>query len=185
MNDLQIFDNEQFGKVRAVEIDGEPWFVGKDVAAALGYGNASDAIARHVDTEDRRVSRFPTPSGIQEMTIINESGLYALIFGSKLPKAKKFKHWVTSDILPKLRKTGTYSIDNHAAQVVSAGGVAELIRITRRAMLDAGHTPQDVIAMVKHQYQVWCIPVSPTLQHPAQLNLFSPEYQAITGGEQT
>ena len=109
MNELQIFSNEQFGQIRTVTIDGELWAVGKDVATALGYSNTKDALWRHVYPEDKRGSRFPTPSGEQEMTIINESGIYSLIFSSKLPAAKEFKHWVTSEILPAVRRTGTFS----------------------------------------------------------------------------
>lgn len=108
MNNIQIFSNPEFGQVRTVAIDDEPWFAGKDVAAALGYSNTKDALARHVDTDDKRGSRITTPSGTQEMTIINESGVYSLIFGSKLPNAKKFKRWVTSEVLPAIRKTGGY-----------------------------------------------------------------------------
>lgn len=96
MNELMIFNNPEFGEIRTVEVNGEPWLVGKDVAQALGYSNTKDAVSRHVDTEDKRGSRFPTPSGQQELTIINESGLYSLVLGSKLPSAKKFKRWVTS-----------------------------------------------------------------------------------------
>lgn len=110
MNELKIFENPEFGEIRTVEVKGEPWFVGKDVATVLGYSNTKDAISRHVDDDDKRGSRFPTPSGVQNMTIINESGLYSLILGSKLPKAKEFKHWVTSEVLPALRKTGSYSL---------------------------------------------------------------------------
>lgn len=88
MNELQIFNNPEFGEIRAIEIDGEPWFVGKDVAAALGYSNTKDAISRHVDDEDKRGSRITTPSGEQTMTIINESGVYSLVLSSKLPGAK-------------------------------------------------------------------------------------------------
>ena len=91
MNDLQIFSNPEFGQVRTVEIDGQPWLVGKDVAVALGYKNPRDAITRHVDTEDKDVVKHDTPSGEQEMLIINESGLYSLILSSKMPKAKAFK----------------------------------------------------------------------------------------------
>lgn len=108
MNELMIFDNPEFGEIRTVEVNGEPWLVGKDVAQALGYSNTKDAVSRHVDTEDKRGSRFPTPSGQQEMTIINESGLYALVLGSKLPTAKKFKRWVTSEVIPSIRKNGMY-----------------------------------------------------------------------------
>lgn len=108
MNELMIFNNPEFGEIRTVEVNGEPWLVGKDVAQALGYSNTKDAVSRHVDTEDKRGARFPTPSGQQEMTIINESGLYSLVLGSKLPGAKKFKRWVTSEVLPSIRKNGMY-----------------------------------------------------------------------------
>ena len=108
MNDLQIFSNPEFGQVRTVEIDGTPWLIGKDVAVALGYKNPRDAITRHVDAEDKGVVKHDTPSGEQEMLIINESGLYSLILSSKMPKAKAFKRWVTGEVLPALRKNGVY-----------------------------------------------------------------------------
>ena len=108
MNDLQIFSNPEFGQVRTVEIDGQPWLVGKDVAVALGYKNPRDAITRHVDAEDKGAVKHDTPSGEQEMLIINESGLYSLILSSKMPKAKAFKRWVTGEVLPALRKNGVY-----------------------------------------------------------------------------
>lgn len=111
MNDLQIFNNEEFGQIRTVTIDNEPWFVGKDVATALGYSNSRDAILKHVHEDDKGVAKCDTPSGKQEMTAINESGLYALIFGSKLDSAKRFKHWVTSEVLPSIRKHGMYAVD--------------------------------------------------------------------------
>ncbi len=107
---VEIFENKEFGQIRTVEIDGDSWFVGKDIAVALGYIDTKNAIKSHVDREDKRGWRITTSSGKQQMTIINESGLYALIFGSKLPSAKRFKHWVTSEVLPSLRKTGKYSI---------------------------------------------------------------------------
>lgn len=108
MNDLTTFSNPEFGQVRTVEIDGTPWLVGKDVAVALGYKNPRDAITRHVDAEDKGVVKHDTPSGEQDMLIINESGLYSLILSSKMPKAKAFKRWVTSEVLPAIRKTGAY-----------------------------------------------------------------------------
>ena len=107
---LQIFNNPEFGEIRTTVIDGEPWFVGKDVAMALGYGNPRQGIASHVDAEDKGVQKLDTPSGEQEMTIINESGLFSLVLGSKLPSAKQFKHWVTAEVLPTIRKTGSYSV---------------------------------------------------------------------------
>ena len=112
MNEIKIFENAEFGQIRTVEIDGEPWLVGKDVAEALGYSNPQKAVRDHVDTEDRGVNEMVTPGGKQNLTIINESGMYALIFGSKLPEAKKFKHWVTSEVLPSIRKTGGYTMGN-------------------------------------------------------------------------
>lgn len=108
MYELKIFENQEFGKIRAVEIDGEPWLVGKDVAEALGYKNTRQAIATNVDEEDRGVHSVDTPSGVQEMTVINESGMYSLVLSSKLPTAKKFKRWVTSEVLPSIRRTGGY-----------------------------------------------------------------------------
>lgn len=110
MNELQIFNSPEFGEIRTVTVDHEPWFVGKDAAEALGYSNTRDAISKHVDEEDKGVAKRDTLGGTQDMVIINESGLYALIFGSNLPTAKRFKHWVTSEVLPSLRKTGTYTM---------------------------------------------------------------------------
>lgn len=110
MNELKVFVNEEFGCVRTVIVNGEPYFVGKDVATVLGYAKPTDAIRKHIDDEDRGISKMETPSGVQEMVIINESGLYSLIFESKLDSAKKFKHWITSEVLPALRKTGSYQM---------------------------------------------------------------------------
>lgn len=112
MNQLKIFENPDFGQVRAITRKGEPWFVGRDVAKALGYGDdgksATNAVSRHVDSEDKGVTEIVTPGGKQNITIINESGLYSLILSSKLPTAKKFKRWVTSEVLPSIRQTGGY-----------------------------------------------------------------------------
>lgn len=111
---LNIFSNKEFGDIRIVMIDGEPWFVGKDVATALGYSNSRKALADHVQEDDKGVTKCDTLGGKQDLTIINESGLYALIFGSKLESAKRFKHWVTSDVLPSIRKTGSYTMHQQA-----------------------------------------------------------------------
>ena len=108
MSELQIFENPEFGTIRSVEVDGEPWLVGKDVAAALGYTDTSDALKRHVDDEDKLTRRFTDSGQSREMYIINESGLYSLILSSKLPSAKKFKRWVTGEVLPSIRKSGGY-----------------------------------------------------------------------------
>lgn len=113
MNEIKLFTNKEFGEIRTMKIDGEPWFVGKDVAEALGYSNASKAVSTHVGEEDRilKVLEADSQNGnvVKTQTaLINESGLYALIFGSKLESAKRFKHWVTSEVLPAIRKTGSY-----------------------------------------------------------------------------
>ncbi len=108
MNDLTTFSNPEFGQVRTVELDGQPWLVGADVATALGYKNPRKALADHIEPEDKGVTKRDTPGGEQEILIINESGLYSLILSSKMPKAKAFKHWVTSEVLPTIHKTGAY-----------------------------------------------------------------------------
>ena len=109
MSELTLFNNEEFGTIRTLTIEENPWFVGKDVAGALGYSNGRDALSKHVDEEDKGVAKCDTHGGTQEMTIINESGLYSLILSSKLESAKRFKRWVTSEVLPAIRKTGSYN----------------------------------------------------------------------------
>ena len=109
MNNLTVFENPEFGPIRIVELDGEPWLVGKDVAAALGYSDTSDALKKHVDPEDKLTRRFADSGQNREMYIINESGLYSLVLSSKLPTARKFRRWVTSEVLPSIRKTGGYT----------------------------------------------------------------------------
>lgn len=116
MDEMKIFSNEEFGDIRTTIIDDEVWFVGKDVAEALKYENARDALSKHVEAEDKGVAKCDTLGGKQNMTIINESGVYALIFGSKLESAKRFKHWVTSEVLPSIRKTGSYQKPDQAAE---------------------------------------------------------------------
>jgi prophage antirepressor-like protein len=112
-NNIVPFESEEFGTVRTLMIDNEPWFVGKDVAEILGYKESAKAIREHVDDEDKGVSKMDTPGGTQKLLTINESGLYSLIISSKLPKAKQFKRWVTSEVLPTIRKTGGYVNDEH------------------------------------------------------------------------
>ena len=107
-NNMIVKTNEMFGDLRIVMVDNEPWFVGKEIAEKLGYKEPRSAVSKKVDPEDRGVSKMATPSGVQEMTIINESGLYSLILSSKLPEAKQFKRWVTSEVLPSIRKDGGY-----------------------------------------------------------------------------
>lgn len=119
MNNIQVFNNPEFGDIRTVEIDGEPWFVGKDVADNLGYQNGSRDINRHVDEDDKQKMMLFDGNQKKETIIINESGLYALILGSKLPSAKRFKHWVTSEVLPSIRRTGAYIQQETKAPEVS------------------------------------------------------------------
>jgi len=114
--DLQIFTSPEFGQIRTVTIDGESWFVGKDVATALGYSDTDQALRKHVDNEDKLTRRFDGSGQNRQMTIINESGLYSLILSSKLPSAKKFKRWVTSEVLPSIRKTGSYEIPQQTVE---------------------------------------------------------------------
>lgn len=111
MSELQIFKNAEFGSIRTLQINGEPYFVGKDVAEILGYSNSRKALADHVDEEDKGVTKCDTLGGTQGMTVINESGLYSLILGSKLPTARRFKRWVTSEVLPTIRRHGVYAVD--------------------------------------------------------------------------
>lgn len=108
MNEIQLFNNPEFGEIRSIQIDNEPWFVGKDIADILGYQNGSRDIQRHVDDEDKLTHRISASGQMRDVILINESGVYALIFGSKLDKAKAFKHWVTSEVLPQIRQTGQY-----------------------------------------------------------------------------
>ena len=131
MKDIQIFNNPEFGEVRTVVIDDEPWFVGKDVATALGYTNPQRAIRDHVDDEDKGVTEMVTPGGTQKVPIINESGLYSLVLSSKLPTAKKFKRWVTSEILPAIRKTGGYQKPLSQLEILQ-GSINQLVEQNKR-----------------------------------------------------
>lgn len=128
MEKVQVFKNEEF-EVRTIEIDGEPWFIGKDVANVLGYSNSRKALADHVDSEDKNtVTIRDGIVGNPNQTIINESGLYSLILGSKLPSAKRFKHWVTSEVLPAIRQNGVYMTDDKAYDIThNPGSLADLL----------------------------------------------------------
>lgn len=117
MNEIQIFENSEFGKIRTLKINGEPWFVGKDIAENLGYTEAAKAVRKYVDSEDKGVSKMDTPGGKQDIIIINESGLYSLVLSSKLPTAKQFKRWVTSEVLPSIRKHGAYMTEQVLEEV--------------------------------------------------------------------
>lgn len=119
MESVQIFSNEEFGRIRTIAINGEPWFVGKDVAERLGYSNPRDALSKHVDEDDKDTVAFRDgTSGNPNQTIINESGLYSLVLSSKLPRAKAFKRWVTSEVIPSIRKRGVYATPQTAEQML-------------------------------------------------------------------
>ena len=126
MTDLQIFKNPEFGEIRTIEKDGEPWFVGKDVAEILGYANASKAVSTHVDDEDKTFIMLDIAdsqngnvlAGQSKTTIINESGLYSLVLSSKLPGAKQFKRWITSEVIPSIRKHGGYLTPDKLEEVL-------------------------------------------------------------------
>lgn len=137
MSELQVFNNAEFGSVRSLMVNGEPYFVGRDVAKILGYANPNDAIAKHVDEEDKGVAKCDTLGGIQELTVINESGLYSLILSSKLPSAKRFKRWVTSEILPAIRKHGVFVMDdivNNTDALIEALQAFKAERLQRMAL---------------------------------------------------
>lgn len=156
MNELKIFNNEEFGKIRTVTIDNEPWFVGKDVTEALGYGKGkslNNAINNHVDNEDKGVTEMMTPGGKQKMTTINESGLYALIFGSKLESAKRFKHWVTSEVLPTLRKTGSYEMPKKKQSNERLASVNNAVKILTPMLQAAGCNSKIQLLTAKSLYE--------------------------------
>lgn len=134
MNDLQVFNNPEFGEMRVMEIDGEPWFVGKDVAETLGYSNPRDALANHVDEEDKAAVAIHDGSQNRTMTIINESGVYSLIFSSKLESAKKFKRWVTAEVLPAIRRQRAYIVPGASPQSVDAAALQAVMQPFAAAM---------------------------------------------------
>ena len=109
---IEVFKNDEFGSIRTMTVDGEPWFGGKDITDVLGYQNASKALADHVDDDDKLNNESLSSLGQRGGWLVNESGLYSLILGSKLPTAKKFKHWVTAEVLPAIRKHGVYAMDD-------------------------------------------------------------------------
>lgn len=158
MNNIKIFENEDFGEIRTVMIDGEPWFVGKDVAMALGYANPKNAVPKHVDDDDKLSTQIEYAGQKREVTVINESGLYSLILSSKLPSAKKFKHWVTADVLPSIRKSGAYFKEkNYETKATSLGEVASYTKEMDRRMEKQGSEPWKVceaFKMVSEQFGI-------------------------------
>jgi len=159
---LQVYVNDAFGKIRAMLIDDKPYFVGKDVATALGYTNSRKALRDHVDEEDTREERIVTPSGTQATKLINESGLYSLILSSKLPSAKTFKRWVTSEVLPSIRETGTYTVDKnyqryletHAAYLISRHSETDTIKLFIEYARAQGCTWEESCIYAK--ITIWC-----------------------------
>lgn len=152
MSELQIFQNAEFGSVRTATIDGEPYFVGKDVATILGYSNPRDAISKHVDDEDKGVAKCDTLGGRQEILFINESGLYSLILRSQLPAAKRFKRWVTSEVLPAIRRHGMYATEELIANpdlAIAAFQVLKAEREKRQALEEAVAVQAQQIAELK------------------------------------
>lgn len=154
MNELKIFNNKEFGKIRTVTIDNEPWFVGKDVASSLGYERATKAIQDHVDSEDKDEVPIQDSIGrMQKTPIISESGLYALIFGSKLESAKRFKHWVTSEVLPALRKTGSYEMPKTKQRNERLASVNNAVKILTPMLKAAGCNSKIQLLTAKSLYE--------------------------------
>lgn len=152
MSELQIFQNAEFGSVRTATIDGEPYFVGKDVATILGYSNLRDAISKHVDDEDKGVAKCDTLGGRQEILFINESGLYSLILRSQLPAAKRFKRWVTSEVFPAIRRHGMYATEELIANpdlAIAAFQALKAEREKRQALEEAVAVQAQQIAELK------------------------------------
>ncbi|HDG5469374.1 TPA: ORF6C domain-containing protein [Staphylococcus aureus] len=145
MQALQTFNFEEL-PVRTLEVDGEPYFIGKDVADILGYANGRDALSKHVDAEDKLTSQIATAGQNRNVTIINESGLYSLIFSSKLENAKRFKRWVTSEVLPTLRKTGAYQVPSDPMQALRL-----MFEATEQTKQEIKNVKDDVIDLKENQ----------------------------------
>ena len=150
MYDIQIFNNPEFGEIRAVIIGGEPWFVGRDIALELGYAKPQNALRDNVDEGDARKWGIPDSNNhIQQMIMVNESGLYSLIFGSKLETAKKFKCWVTSEVLPTIRKTGAYVMPALPVTEIPLGELASYLKVIDRAAVRQNTPPHKIMAALK------------------------------------
>ncbi|MBF7094277.1 ORF6C domain-containing protein [Streptococcus sp. HF-1907] len=157
--DLQVFANAEFGEIRTLEIDGKPYFVGTDVTDALGYAKARNAIAQHVDKDDALKQGITDSMGrVQETLIINESGLYALVFGSKLPRAREFKHWVTNEVLPAIRKHGAY-IAPVSNALTTEDAFIQLFQTQKELKQEQAEMKNDLIYLKEEQ------PVNPNINH--------------------
>lgn len=159
-NKIEIFENSEFGTVRALEIDGEPWFVGRDVALILGYSNASKAVSMHVDNEDKLFKMLDiadsqngnVSKGQSKTAFINESGLYSLILSSKLPKAKEFKRWVTNEVLPSIRKTGGYHVPTIDPEQLSLMKLNAKARVAEIWLAISGNTQNQTYKDICNTY---------------------------------
>ena len=152
MAELQIFKNDEFGEVRTTIIEGEPYFVGKDIADILKYNEPHKAIVRHVEEEDRMKYPIPTNGGVQELWVINEPGLYSLILSSKIQYARDFKHWVTHDVLPAIRKQGYYALPGSQLpdfREIPLEALASYQRIQRTVMKDFGKSTKEIATEFK------------------------------------
>ena len=158
MMDLQVFANAEFGEIRTLEIDGQPWFVGRDVPEVLGYSNTSKALKDHVDDEDKGVTKRYTLGGKQNLTIINESGLYSLILSSKLPQAKAFKRWVTNDVLPAIRNHGSYVVPSNMS-LTTEDAFIQLFQTQKEIKQEQQAMKNDLVYLKDEQ------PVNPNINH--------------------
>lgn len=191
MNELTVFQNQEFGRMRTTEIAGKVWFVGKDVARALGYKNPQEAIRYHVDAEDKGVSEFLTPGGKQKLPIINESGLYSLVLSSKLPGAKRFKHWVTSEVLPSIHKHGGYGNGVSAEQMVeiaqrmAAAMGAEIVKQLKDVLAPSAPPVQEEVVLMdpaprrRQRYHSVITMLDPELQREVDEMLESNRYTYV------
>lgn len=178
MNDLQIFKNAEFGNIRVIEIDGEPWFVGKDVAECLGYSNTRKAIGDHVDEEDKKdgVTIRDAIGRNQSAVAINESGLYSLVMSSELPSAKPFKRWVTSEVLPAIRKTGSYTVTQSKQKRPALGSVNVAVKNIMSVYKDAEVDPRFTATAVTKLYEEMAgIKLIPPIQETAAEMIYEKE----------
>lgn len=171
-NKIQTFDNAQFGRLRTLEVEGDSWFVGRDVAAALGYKEPAKAVREKVAVEDKGAAELDTPGGKQQIVIINESGLYSLIMSSKLPSAKQFKRWVTSEVLPSIRKTGGYS-NLHAAQPAAESSRPKFLSQSAEEMMAEARICDSRVSLANQWLTLFHIATDPEIKETCMLKAAS------------